>query len=299
MQYRSLYVPSPDEGVVLHVREWGSGSRTCVLIHGFGQGAYAWSEVTPFLVPRYRTLAIDLRGHGDSSWDPAARYRAHDHAADVLRIIDHLGIDRFVLIGHSLGANVAIRVAAAHRGRVRRIVLVDFGLDPCPTAMAQVRSDFKASLRPYDSVEAYAAWLAERRPLTTPGRLQLYAGEALRPQGDGTFRLKCDPALADTRGEPAERDLLQDALKAISCPVLLTRGVASAVLNRAAAERTMHVLRHCTLSTIGAAGHAVMTDNPEEFAAAIRPFLRAENHHDPDGLSAEQNRGHDGGLTLG
>lgn len=290
MSYRSLYVPSSSQGVTLHIREWGGGPQACILIHGFGQGAYAWSEVVPSLVPPYRALAVDLRGHGDSSWDPAGRYRACDHTADVLHLIERLGIERFVLIGHSLGADIAIRIAAHARGRASRLVMVDFGLGLSPIGLAQVRADFRASLRSYGSVDAYAAWLAERRPMTHPGLQHVYAGEELRAQGDGTFRLKCDPALADDRAEPAQSPSLRDSLAAVSCPVLLVRGQASAALSRDAAERTMHVLHDCALRTVNKAGHAVMTDNPEGFAAAIGPFLRIGGRHHPDRLAAPRSR---------
>ena len=109
------------------IRTWvqRSGPPLCVCIHGAAEGRYVWSEVLSRM-PGISSATIDLRGHGDSDWDPRSIYRLATHADDVSRVISALGAVDVQLIGHSLGAAVAMQLASVDR-RVRKLVIVDFG----------------------------------------------------------------------------------------------------------------------------------------------------------------------------
>jgi len=113
--------------VELAARQWGAGMPRVLLIHGLGDGGFAWDAFITHARNTLSGVTLDLRGHGDSPRDPLQRYGSEDLTADVLRLIDTLGLDDFVLIGHSLGAEVATRVAVASRGRVRALALVEGG----------------------------------------------------------------------------------------------------------------------------------------------------------------------------
>lgn len=262
------------DDLALHAQEWGGGTVACILIHGFGDGAYVWNEFAPSLASFHRTVAVDLRGHGESGWDAAGRYRVQDHVADVLQVIDALGIGRFVLIGHSAGAEVAIRIAALQCANVVGAALIDFGPTPNMQGMAHALANFTASLRSYGSVSEYAQWLHSQRPLAEPAVLWRIAADALRPQSNGRYRLKCDPAVANVRAGGPDSAALWNMLKSIVCPVLVIRGAASAVLSRETAEQMTRILRNGSLHIVRAAGHAVMIDSPREFAQAVHPFLQ-------------------------
>lgn len=270
---RSLKIALRDD-LALHAREWGDGPFACILIHGFGDGGHIWHEFAPSLASLYRTVAVDLRGHGESGWDAAGRYQVEEHVADVLQMIDALGIVRFVLIGHSAGAEVAIRISALRRANVVAAVLVDFGPTPNRQGMAQASANFTASLRSYGSVSEYAECLQLQRPLVAPAVLRQLAADALRPQANGRYRLKCDPAVANVGEGGPDSAALWNMLKSIACPVLVIRGAASAVLSGETAEQMTRTLRDGSLHVVRTAGHAVMVDSPEEFAQAIHPFLR-------------------------
>lgn len=122
------------------IRECGSGPAV-VLLHGIGSGAASWLQVAQNLAGQARVIAWDAPGYGDSA--PLAKPipRAEDYVARLAQLLDALGIERCVLVGHSLGALVATAFAAGEQARrVARLVLLSpargYG-DPAQTALAQ------------------------------------------------------------------------------------------------------------------------------------------------------------------
>jgi pimeloyl-ACP methyl ester carboxylesterase len=271
MRARELTLTSAKDNVSLRVWDWGAGPDTCLLLHGFGDGAYVWNRFAPSAAHLFRTLAVDLRGHGDSSWDATGLYAVESHVADVLHVIQALRLERLVIVGHSLGGEIAVRVAAALPSDVIGLALVDFGPDPSPEGAARVRSDFKETMRTWASVEEYVSWLQQRRPLVDLEIIQELADGALRPAADGSFRPKCDPDMA--RDNADDPDYIWQLIKSIACPVLAIRGIGSAVFSDRRMRQMNDALRNGCTRVVNRAGHAVMSDNPEGFAEALDPFL--------------------------
>jgi len=122
---RSLYADLGD-GIV-HYLEAGQG-EPLVLLHGIPQTSYEWRHVIPLLSDRFRIIAPDLRGLGDSS-RPAGGYDKKTVAADVWRLVhEHLKIDRFCLAGHDWGGPTAFALACAHQDAVRRLAILDVAI---------------------------------------------------------------------------------------------------------------------------------------------------------------------------
>jgi len=96
-------------------------------IHGITSTSRTWLAVARALGDRAALIAVDLRGRGRSSELPPP-FGLNAHVADMLAVLDHFGLERAVVTGHSLGAYVAARLAVQHPDRVRRLVLVDGGL---------------------------------------------------------------------------------------------------------------------------------------------------------------------------
>jgi pimeloyl-ACP methyl ester carboxylesterase len=269
----SQYVSTPG-GQTLHITRWGTGPRPCLLLHGFGEGGYVWSDFSRRMPSHYTSVALDFRGHGDSSWEQSGIYTTTMHVDDVIAAIDALDFEAFVLVGHSMGAEVAIHVAIKLASRILGLVIVDYGPDLNEEGRVQMLQDLRESLGPYRSVQDYLAILEEKRFLATPEILSNLASNALRVGSDGLFRLKCDPALVDMIGDTAEiSSQLWDSIRMIHCPTLLVRGNGSAVLPRQTAYRIRDCLGPASLRQVDLAGHGVMVDNPDGFAAAVMPFL--------------------------
>ncbi len=242
-----------------------------LLIHGFGDGSFVWDPILLNL-KHYASAALDLRGHGDSQWDPLQRYSVDDHVEDAAHVLDTLRLEDMVLVGHSLGAEVALRLAHRFPIRVRGLVLVDWGPDPNPQSKALVRDQFSGQGWQYASTSEYASVLADRLPLAQRSVLSSYAANALRVADSGVLELKCDPALALPNSDP-DANVLRTCLRSLNCPVLLVRGAISGVLPERIARRMASETPRCQLKVIENAGHAVPLDNPAGLSAAIAAFL--------------------------
>jgi pimeloyl-ACP methyl ester carboxylesterase len=269
MHSRSLGIVQSN-GLILHLQRSGQGNHACLMVHGFGDGSYVWNTLVPTIASHYEVFALDLRGHGDSEWDPEARYDVQAHVADVVHVIRLLGLRRLVLIGHSMGGEIAMRVAMQCAKRIIGLVIVDFGPTLNPEGMKHVRAEVEASHQTYRCVQDYASWLAARRPLVSKDVLLGVANCALREQGTEGFKLKADPAIMRfSDDEPS----LWTVLPQMNWPVLVVRGAGSALLSRDVAERMVESMPDARLQSVPMAGHAVMLDNPEGFAGAVSPFL--------------------------
>ncbi len=257
-----------------HIEERGSGDAICILLHGFGEGGYVWYDLAPRLPKKYRTIIVDFRGHGNSGEDPAVNYGIASYCADILSLIQKHELRSISLIGHSLGATVALQVAAAVPHLVTALILVDFSLNAGRAVREDILSQFQEQCDGYGSLAEYAAWMSARRPLTHPRMLRHIVDNALRRTGDGRFALKADRKIQRIVKEGSARPGdVRTIFSRILCPTLLIRGIGSAVLCKKEALYITSLLKDGHLCEISHAGHAVMVENPDEFADAVNRFL--------------------------
>ena len=287
MEPRSRRVPG-QEGLALHLLEWSQEGVPLLLIHGFSNEAHVWDDFAPRVAPYYRTLAVDLRGHGDSDRHPERHYDYDYHLGDLDALCAHLDIERLVVVGHSLGGRIATFFAARHPERMAGLVLVDSGPELDPRGVSRIRTDVeRKGGASFASPLEYERALARAYPAATPAALARMARHGLRTREDGRFEPKTDPAFhearagmdakqAEEREEKVARELWE-ALAKIPCPTLVVRGAASDVLTADCADRMAEeVLPRGQLAVVAQAGHSVMTDNPEGFAEAVLAFAVGE-----------------------
>jgi pimeloyl-ACP methyl ester carboxylesterase len=285
MQPTVLRVAGAD-GVVLNASEWGGDQQRgmpCILLHGLGDACCVWDEVAVDLARHRRVIAFDLRGHGDSDWDPRGRYAVEDHLHDIEAALAHLHVGRCVVAGHSLGAAVALHLAAGHPDRVAGLGLIDYGPELSPRGMGYVHAALFETPARYETADLYEARLQARYPLGTAGSIRRLAAGTARPCPAGGVETKQDPAvLQRVRARAAENaanraahvERLWALLAQIACPTRVIRGELSSVLPRAAAVRmAQDVLQNGRLAVIPDAGHSVMIDNPDGLREALATFL--------------------------
>jgi len=141
-------------GLRMRYLEWPGGDLPIVLLHGLSANANEFAAVGTALSPRFRVVAPDLRGRGGTD-KPASGYTMADHAADVISLLDTLGIDRVVLGGHSFGAFLAIYIAVHYPARVSRIVVIDAAMRVNPRVREMLAPSLGRLRRTFASAGAY------------------------------------------------------------------------------------------------------------------------------------------------
>ena len=276
-------------GLMLNLLEWSREGTPLLLLHGFGHSARVWDPIVPALARRYRVLALDARGHGDSDHDPEFRY---DHAAvtrDLEAVLEALGVDRLVLVGHSLGGYAAIRFAARHAEALEKLVLVDAGPELSGASRAGRAERPERPDPSFESAQQYAALLGRLHPRAPARHLESLARHWLREREDGRLVPKLDPAFIRPKSarDPENRRTfdrarwareetarLWNGLHAVRCPVLVVRGEHSPMLSADTVEKMLaDGLRDGRAVTIPEAGHAVPVDAPGPLADALAEFL--------------------------
>lgn len=293
MRVEPTSIRVPGDGLSLHALEWSRDGVALLFVHGFGNDAHVWDDIAPAVAPFYRTLAIDLRGHGDSDRDGEARYDYDAHVADLVAASEALGIRRMVLVGHSLGGRVAMLFAGRHPGRLAGLAIVDAGPELDARGTVRIQLDLQrggpgGGAPSFASESEYRDALARSYPAARPEVLRRMAHHGLRVRADGRFEAKLDPAwfrkrdeASDVEARAREARLAQemwDALRAVPCPALVIRGAASDVLAADVADRMVEeALRHGRLAVVPRAGHSVMVDNPEGCRDALTAFVLGED----------------------
>lgn len=264
--------------VTIHYLDWGEGSpRHLVLLHGLGSQAHAWDSFAQEVSTHFRVVAPDQRGHGESS-HPEDGYTLERFASDVRALARHLNLPPFDLVGHSLGALVAIHLAAQHPSLVHRLVLVDGGPGlNLPVAREGSIELFKRPLG-FNTQEEAAGWLGERYPDRPKEWIDERVKHGMKQNWAGKWVLRHDPELywvleGGALPPPQGEQQLWDALLRITCPTLVVRGAESPLLSAGTARRIAGAIPQGTMVEIPGAGHSIPADAPEAFQDAVVRFL--------------------------
>lgn len=262
-------------GLHVHYRQWGSaGRRPLLLLHASGCHVHWWDEVGPLLAADYDVFAPDLRGHGDSGRPEPPDYHFDAYVADVAGLVEHLGLQDFDLMGHSMGGYIALRYASTQPEGLRRLVAADMLCDVSGDILEQMH---RASERPeptFDTCEEALGRFRLQPPETTasPEMLAMLAREAVRQTATGEWTFKFDRR---ARKHPPVR--VWDVLPQITSPVLVVRGELSPLMPEANAERMAQALTHGAWTNVPGAYHNLMLDNLTDFVEVVRTFLTAED----------------------
>ena len=258
-------------GVRLHGLEWGDPARPPLLfLHGGSAHCHWWDQVAPAFADRYRVVSLDQRGHGASQWSDPPSYRTQDFAADLLGVLDQLGWERIILVGHSMGGHNAMSFAAWHGERLEALVIMDSRPAISPERLARARRRGGRPLPGYESLESAMARFRLLPPETVADpRLLRHLAEA------GIFRrgerwvYRFDPACDGSR-EPVDAWPL---LPRITAPTLVVRGEWSPILRRETATEIVERIPRARLEEVPGTHHHLLLDRPDAVVSVLERFF--------------------------
>lgn len=246
--------------------EAGEASRALVFLHGIGGNAHSFDWQLPAFAERWRALAWDMPGYGQTSLDGEMTWPSLVDA--LLRLLDHLGIERAVVVGHSMGGMVAQQLALDHPDRVEALVLsatsAAFG-----SADGSFQERFLAErLAPLDA----GLTPADLAPKVMPAMFKDFASDeaiaravasmsAIRPE---TYRAALHCLVSFDH---------HDEIGAIACPTLVLAAERDEIAPPKGMERMAAKIPDARYHCLPGAGHLANLERPDAFNAAIDAFL--------------------------
>ena len=250
-----------------YYRATGEGAPL-VLVHGVGLDLEIWEPMVPLLQQGRRIIRYDMQGHGGSA-KPPGPYRLEDFAAQLARLADALGIERFDLAGFSLGALVSETFAARYGERVRRLALLNVIHDRSPAERAAVAT----RLAGVEAGKLEASIAAALERWFTPGfaaaRPDVVAAIERRLRGnDAAAYLASYRVFATADAE------LPQLVAAIRCPTLVLTAENDVGSTPAMSRALAATLPGATLAILPRLRHLALVESPEAVAAHLTDFFR-------------------------
>ena len=236
-------------------------------MHGVSSHAPRFRRLAQRLKARFRVISVDLRGHGDSEWEPP--WDLDTHVADLLETADALGIDSADWMGHSFGGRLALELAARAPGRVRRLVLLDPAVWVPPPRALEIAEEMRAD-ESFASAEEAVELRVARAPLAPRWLIEEEVREQLELGADGRWRYRGSRvAVIAAYGEMAKRP----PLERVTAPALIVRGEETEVLPPALVATTRELYAGELEVVDVPGGHIVTWDALEETGDAVERFL--------------------------
>jgi pimeloyl-ACP methyl ester carboxylesterase len=270
---------APADGVHIRIHHLGGDGPPLLCVHATGFHGRIWEPFVPRLRSHFSVIALDQRGHGDSDKPPTG-YKWQRFGDDVLAVVDHLGLQGARALGHSAGAAALIFAETMRPGTFSRLVLMDpTTLPPEFRAMtAHLENPMAESARRrraiWDSPEQMVDRLRNGTPLAgwREDFLRAYAIYGMTERVDGTFELKCPPAIeAQVYAEAGSNDGW-DRIAHLQPPTLLLTGEDSPMWSAGRNEEAAERLPNGRAATIRG-GHFFPMENPDDTIEQVLPFL--------------------------
>ena len=275
------------EGGRRHLLEWGEpGAPVVVLLHGMRDHAHSWSWVAQSLADRYRIIAPDLRGHGDSDWSRDRDYTLPSYVRDLAEIVEASGLADINIVGHSLGGQIALRFAASFPERIRSQVLIEGVELPLIRQERQEPTPYPKRVRDWlEHSRSRREWkprfystiaLAERRmreahPNIDQATLAFLTRTGITEEPGKGWRWKYDDACRYRPPEDQRGQDLDELLEAITSPSILAYGDESWI-SPPPDSRLAHLREHRVVRFANAS-HWLHHQRREQFCALLDRFF--------------------------
>jgi esterase len=257
-------------GLRIHYLDWGSnGKQPLILLHGIARVAHTFDHLAPHFSKNHHVIAIDMRGHGDSDWDPNGAYLVEDYAKDIEALIAQLKLRNIVLWGNSTGGRVAQVIAGLHPEQVAAVIVEDVGPER-PREISNRRANrMSQEGNGWASVDELLAQAKLDYPRTSEPVLRAFAQQASKQRADGRIVWKRDPAILNGF-VPTE---LWGTVRKIKAPIVYILGGASTIVPAETQEQLRQALPQVEIVTMPGLGHYPSDEKPGDFLAIVDRFL--------------------------
>ena len=271
-----MYTWPGADGMVIAGDAWGPLDGPLVILqHGGGQTRHAWKGAGQRLGEAgYRAVALDARGHGDSSWSPTGSYDQADMVADLVAVIDALGGRRPVLVGASMGGGVGLHACGEDLVDATALVLVDIAPRIEPGGAERIMDFMGQAPDGFESLEEVADAIAGYQPHRPRPRQLDGLAKNVRLGESGRYYWHWDPAFMSGKRDLEQRTAhLEACARRLTLPTLLVRGGLSDLLSTEGAQSFLDMCPHAEFVNVTDAAHMVAGDRNDIFSDSVIDFL--------------------------
>jgi len=249
-----------------------------VLLHGLRGYSGTWRALAAALSSKYQLIAPDQRGRGHSDWDPDCNYYTDAYLADLEALVEHFGLERFALLGHSMGGTTSYVYADRHPEKLTALLIEDIAPGSSSVGAGAKRIVAEMSAMPSE----FASWNAAReywrasRPSVSTEALEQRVAESLHLSPDGRITWRYDSeGIARTRlnPDPARIVDLWPIVERLRVPTLILRGAQSDFCPADTVAEMRRRNSRLESVEIPQAGHYIHDDNFTAFTASVTDFL--------------------------
>jgi len=254
--------------------KWGMGTPRLVFVHGSAQNAHTWDTVC--LALGEPALAVDLPGHGHSSWRDDGDYSPRSLAFDIATIVERFAPRAELVCGMSLGGLTTLALAYQRPDLVSRLMMVDITPGVTPEKSKSI-TDFVNGPQSFASFDELLARTKQHNPTRSESSLRRGILHNARQLDDLTWEWRYDRR-SHPRREPGSSVAagMWEMIERLPCPLALVRGGASPVVDDADVAELQRRRPDSTVHVVDGAGHSVQGDRPRELAGLIRHGLGSE-----------------------
>lgn len=257
-------------GLRIHYLDWGtSGKQPLILLHGIARVAHTFDHLAPRFSKDYHVISVDMRGHGDSDWDPRGAYLVEDYVKDIEGLVAQLNLRNIIFWGNSTGGRVAQVFAGSHPELVSAVIVEDVGPERPREISDRRAARMSQEEKGWASVEELLAQMKKDNPRTSEALLRSFAKYGSKQREDGRIVLKRDPAI----GKGFVPTELWQIVRQIKAPIIYILGGASTIVPAETQEQLRQALPQVQIVTMPGLGHYPSDEKPEDFLAIVDKFL--------------------------
>lgn len=259
------------DGLRIHYLDYGGeGKQPLILLHGIGRVAHTFDHLAAHFTPNYHVMAVDMRGHGDSGWDPKGAYLVEDYTKDIEGMATQLRLRNIVIWGNSTGGRVAQVFAGMHPDLVTGVIAEDVGPErPREVADSVTNRMKQEDERGWASEDELFAELKRSNARTPDEILRAYVKYGSKRRPDGRVIWKRDPNIANGF---VPTDLWR-FIRQIKAPIIYILGGRSTIVSAATQQQLRETLPHVQIESLPGLGHYPSEENTKDYLVVVDKFL--------------------------